>query len=477
VGVGGVSQVFPANGPIDWDGKGGTTGDVDYIQAINPDCQNPSPGDMNMTGFDDWSNLVYDFRSSSQFADGASRTVPVELTSQLVVAMTPTADLRAAKVVDRSTAQPGDTLAYTVTARNAGPGRAVGVTVDDTLPDGTAQQRAVGTLEPGASKDEAFSYLVPCSTADGTVVTNIAKVSGTNVALVDDPNPSDNQASTATTVQAPKLTLAKAALASTLAGEAIPYTLTYANDGAAPATNVSVTDVLPAGVYYSQALDQGAGPQPTSVVRNGDGTTTLTWNVGTVPASSGPRTIAYTTRSSLLTLGGTALRNTATVSFANANGCIYTGTPATSTTTVATTPPTRDPLSTGYWSNHPADWTAELLARIQATDQRFDGIDGSLPDGRLSTSEVSAALAPLGSQPRLLSQQLLAMELNLASRRINAGTRLSSKLARALRVTTVREAALYAFATLALPYASAKSRYGDATNLVAEVNLNKSEVY
>src|SRR5262249_19274750 len=160
-----------------------------------------------------------------------------------------------------------------------------------------------------------------------------------------------------------------------------------ANTGAAPATNVSVTDVLPAGVYYSQALDQGAGPPPTSVVRNGDGTTTLTWSIATLPASSGPRTITYTTRSGLLTPGGTAVLNHATVSFTNSNGCAYRGTPASSTTTVATPPPTRNPLSSGYWSNHPADWTAERLARIQATDQRFDGIDGSLPDGLLSAPE------------------------------------------------------------------------------------------
>jgi hypothetical protein len=32
--------------------------------------------------------------------------------------------------------------------------------------------------------------------------------------------------------------------------------------------------------------------------------------------------------------------------------------------------PSRNPLTHGYWKTHPETWTVELLARIQATDQR-----------------------------------------------------------------------------------------------------------
>ncbi|MDQ4096985.1 MAG: hypothetical protein M3144_03830, partial [Actinomycetota bacterium] len=380
-GQAGNSLVGPANGPIDWDGSGGTTGDVDFHTNINPGCQNPSPGDMNMQGHDDWDNLVYNFRSSPMFADGVTRTTPRELTSDMVVAMTPRADLNAAKVVDKATALPGDTLSYTVTAANAGPGRAVGVKIADTLPDGTVEERTVGDLAATASNAQTFTYTIPCQAADGSTLTNTARVTGTNAALVDDPNQGDNQASAATTVRAPQLTLAASASSTVNVGEAITYTLTYENRGSAEAADVVLTDTVPAGVYYSLALDQGAGPRPTSVVENPDGSMTLTWNIGSVPGPSGPQTITYTARPSLLTAGGTSLQNSAAIAFQNANACSYRGDGALATTAVTEVAPSQDPRTHGYWQNHPGDWTAETLARIQATDQRFEGADGSASDG------------------------------------------------------------------------------------------------
>jgi uncharacterized repeat protein (TIGR01451 family) len=477
-GLAGNSAVAPANGPIDWDGAGGTTGDVDYIASINPGCQNPSPGDTNMQGFDDWSNIVYNFRSSPMFADGAFRTTPVELTSDTVVAMTPLADLNAAKVVDKGTALPGDTLAYTVTAANAGPGKAVGVKITDSLPDGTSQERTVGELAAGASNVQDFSYKLPCSAADGSTVTNVAKVTGTNAALVDDPHQADNSASASTVVQAPKLTLSKSASPTVNAGEAIGYTLTYENSGTAGADNVVVTDTLPADVYYSVGLDQGAGPRPTSVVANPDGSTTLTWNLGSVPPASGPRTISYTARPSLLMVGGSSVQGSATVAFQNANGCSYTGAGASATTAISQVPPSRNPLTHGYWRNHEGEWTPEILARIQATDQRFDGADGSTPDDVLSPAEVSAVQAPPGGMPRVTAQQLVATYFNLATRRVNAGTTVKSKTATSVGVTTVRGAALFARATLAMPVnQSTAGRYSDATTVLDEINNNRSPVY
>jgi len=127
-----------------------------------------------------------------------------------------------------------------------------------------------------------------------------------------------------------------------------------------------------------------------------------------------------------------------------------------------------------FWRTHPETWTAEMLARIQATDQRFDGADGSLPDGRLSASELTAAFAPAGN---ILAQQLLGVYFNLAERRINAGTAISSRLTSRLGLANVRAAALYGIATLALPAAANRSRYSDATEVLDDINLNRSEIY
>ena len=76
----------------------------------------------------------------------------------------------------------------------------------------------------------------------------------------------------------------------------------------------------------------------------------------------------------------------------------------------------------GTWSA-----TSELLARIQATDQRFDGADGSSPNGALGAAEIGAIFGGGGNQPSILLQQLLGTYFDLATRRINAGTKIASR--------------------------------------------------
>jgi len=231
-----------------------------------------------------------------------------------------------------------------------------------------------------------------------------------------------NPGTASTTIHTPVVTLSKSATTSVNAGEAITYVLTYNNTGSGEATNVVITDALPVGVYYSTALDQGAGPQPNTVTLNGNGTRTLTWNVGTVAAASGPISIEYTARPGLLFLGGETLTNNATLTFKNANGCEYPPVNASDSTDITVVAPSQDPEGLGFWRTHPEAWSSEMLARIQATDQRFDGADGSTPDGALVPSEVTEVLLPGGNMDKVLEEQLLATYFNLATRRINAAT-------------------------------------------------------
>jgi hypothetical protein len=129
-----------------------------------------------------------------------------------------------------------------------------------------------------------------------------------------------------------------------------------------------------------------------------------------------------------------------------------------------------------FWRNHPELWDAEFLARIQATDQRFDADH----DGALSSSEADAAPVPGGNMDDILKKQLLAAYFNLATRRINAATALSpdDRLVRALGLMNVRDAVVYADETLLLPVTSAnRSRYTNATTALDQINANKIEVY
>lgn len=141
-------------------------------------------------------------------------------------------------------------------------------------------------------------------------------------------------------------------------------------------------------------------------------------------------------------------------------------------------PPTKNPVGLGYWREHPEEETAEILARIQATDQRFDGVDGSTPNGALSLAEVAAQLAPGGNMDKVLKEQLLATYFNLATRRINAGTAVASKTATKLAIHNVREAALVARQVLLLLVISPnRPLYSDGTTALDEINNNKSEAY
>jgi len=235
---------------------------------------------------------------------------------------------------------------------------------------------------------------------------------------------------------------------------------------------------LPAGVYYSRALDLGTGPQPDTITLNGDATRTLVWNVGSLPATSGPRTIQFTARPTLLALAGTVFTNNVALDFQDLNGCQYPTLHASAATAITEVPPSRDPQRLGFWRTHPEQWTTEIRARVQATDQRFDGADGSVPDGQLSPPEIEAVLVPGGNMDKVLEEQTLAVYFNTATRRINAGTAIQSHTVDRLGLNNVRDAAIYAIDTLSLPVNSAnRARFSDATRVLNEINNNKNEVY
>jgi uncharacterized repeat protein (TIGR01451 family) len=459
-----------------------TTASPDDTQVVPVGRTEPSPH----PGYDDWANLKYRAAAASTSGGTAGdHGHPGDLTYAAVLAqelrlqalLEP--DLKTTKTVDDANPAPGATLKYTVTAENISEGDATEVRITDTLPDGTIQTRSPGTVIAGKSAVEEFTFAIPCGTPDGTVFLNSATTSAKNLQGQPEIDTSNNSASATATVRAPILTLNKTATASVNAGEAITYRLTYGNVGGGAAASVTITDTLPAGVYYSVALDSGAGPRPSTVVVNADGSRTLTWNVGALAGGSGVQTIEFTARPTLLALGGTAFVNRARLTYTDANNCTYPPVDAENTTTTITVvAPSRDPRTLGFWRNHPELWTAEIRARIQATDQRYDGRDGSAPDGGLSATEVTAMYAPGGNQPKVLEMQLLSVYFNLATRRINAGTAISSRVAGRLGLLTVRDAALYAIDTLALPVnAATRDRYSDATTVLDEINNNRSEVY
>lgn len=185
------------------------------------------------------------------------------------------ADLELTKSDSPDPVPVGGTLTYTLEATNAGPNRATGVTITDTVPaslsgvtatspdatctvSGRLVTCVVGDL---ASGETATVTIAGTTTVDGRI-TNTAAVVGDQ----PDPEIDDNTAVEETTVGAggggnADLSLLKADAPDPVAvGQTLTYTLTVSNGGLATATGVTVTDNLPATVTLDAAtVTTGSG--------------------------------------------------------------------------------------------------------------------------------------------------------------------------------------------------------------------------
>ncbi len=157
-------------------------------------------------------------------------------------------------------ASPGQQITYTVVVENQGPSIATGVALADQLPVGVTFVSATGggshsagvvtwpTLGSLTVAAGPQSYQVTVGIGAGTVglLTNTATVTSTST----DPDPSDDQATAVTSVTSSDLAVTKTVGGPVTAGGQATYTVTVTNNGPSPASNVTVSDVLPAGMTY-----------------------------------------------------------------------------------------------------------------------------------------------------------------------------------------------------------------------------------
>jgi uncharacterized repeat protein (TIGR01451 family) len=193
----------------------------------------------------------------------------------------PTADLSVLKTVSNPTPNVGDTITFTVTLSDQGPDAATNVQVTDLLPAGLTFVNAapsqgaynpstgfwdVGTVSTGGPQTLIINALVASPGAQ----TNTAAI---GQADQFDPNPANNTASATETPQQADLSLSKSVNNATPnVGETIAFTVTLSDQGPDNATNVVVTDLLPAGlIFLGATATQGTYSGGTGF-----------WDVGTV---------------------------------------------------------------------------------------------------------------------------------------------------------------------------------------------------
>jgi uncharacterized repeat protein (TIGR01451 family) len=229
-----------------------------------------------------------------------------------------------------STAQPGDTVTYTLSVSNAGPNDANSVTVSDTLPaqltfvsctagaggvctfSGGTVTVAYATLSNGASSTATINSTLNSGVTDELTVGNNASVSASSPT---DPDTSNNSSTAYFTIHN-RADLAVTKTFSTTSpyspqvevGDALTYTVTLTNKGPYDARNVVLSDSAPSGVTF----------------------TNCTASVGTCVWSASGASLSL----SLFSNGSTAtLTIQATLNFGVADGSTVTNTASVTSTT------------------------------------------------------------------------------------------------------------------------------------------------
>ena len=187
------------------------------------------------------------------------------------------------KAVDRSQADIGETLVYTLTyANHSRAVTATNVVLRDALPlqhatflsaspgaqfdpVGGTLGWELGDLPPGAGGSLTLTLQVNRFVDDGTLVENVAFLDSDQTRAGSNP--------VRTLVRAPDLVVNKEGPAGASPGQIITYTLTFRNKGGLEATGVRLSDTLPASVTYvpgSMAMDMGGGWVALTDAADGD---------------------------------------------------------------------------------------------------------------------------------------------------------------------------------------------------------------
>jgi uncharacterized repeat protein (TIGR01451 family) len=198
--------------------------------------------------------------SATPDPDDTNNTATVQLP------LAPSADVSLTKTTSTPQVSLGGTVRYVVTVRNAGPSAAAAVVVDESPGAGIRITAAVPSVGSWSAGDARWDVGTLTPGAEATLeVTAVAEAVGTleNTATARSATPDPDTADLSGTAQVAvspvaDLSIVKAASVSPVAvnGE-ITYTLKVENHGPSVATNVVVTDVIPAELIGASTATPG----------------------------------------------------------------------------------------------------------------------------------------------------------------------------------------------------------------------------
>ncbi len=254
-----------------------------------------------------------DSDSSVQFGGLAIDDVSVTACRPLL------ADLSITKTDGVTTATPGGSVTYTITASNAGPDSVIGATVADTFPailtptwtcvgagGGTCTASGSGnladTVDLPAGGSVTYTVTAVISPAATGTLSNTATVSST----VTDPDPANNSATdTDTLTPQADLTITKTdGVTTATPGGSVTYTITASNAGPSNAPGATVADTFPAVLTASWTC-VGAGGGTCTAAGSG--------NIGDTVNLPAGGSVTYTVSATVSASATGTLSNTATV--------------------------------------------------------------------------------------------------------------------------------------------------------------------
>lgn len=222
---------------------------------------------------------------NTAYGTSVKQVLPIQATVRDPIVAT---DLGVTKSVNSAHPSAGSNVVFTIVVTNNGPRTAMNVTVADPMLNGFSYVSSsatrgsyngvsgiwsVGTLTNHTSATLTLTARVSADPLySGAVLTNIATITGSNLA---DLNPDNNSATATVTVGAADLVVTKLVDDdSPLLGDPVQYSVIVSNAGPSPATSVQLTEAWPDGLQYiSYSASQGSY-SPISRI----------WNVGTLLA-------------------------------------------------------------------------------------------------------------------------------------------------------------------------------------------------
>ncbi|MCP4506463.1 MAG: DUF11 domain-containing protein, partial [Fuerstiella sp.] len=255
----------------------GLTGVVINAPTADDTTYDPGTGDLSIQ-YDILPNgETRVFTLTANVQEGASGTVvntasvsslgtdldPGNNSASAATTLTPDFDVQVSKVADDPNSIPGDSVVYTVTVTNTGPSTAPGVILTDVLPAGVTLQSATMGGQTGVDSGGTITFpsvdLASGDSATATITVTVDTLTDgliSNVASVQDlsavgENDSANNSDTADVTVVAEADLAVSKTVSSSAsqvGGTLTYTIDVNNFGPSAASNVVITDTLPAGV-------------------------------------------------------------------------------------------------------------------------------------------------------------------------------------------------------------------------------------